>query len=82
MARYLNTDEYQSMNFHAQLLEQSDLRNKILSDSFIGGHQGLEVSRWKTPYLYNQTGFNSESYKRSLIYNRVEAFDPENPLEM
>ena len=80
---FLSTKEYQKHNFHAAILNPGHLKNIILASPPLSGqYDGLEVLRFRTPYMYNQTGFNSESYKGFLIYNRVERFDQNDILNM
>ena len=79
MSVYLSTKEYQSFNFFAAILENCDLKTSILKSSPLSGQtEGLEIVRYKTPYLYNQGGYNSDSYKGFLIYNRIDHFDQDH----
>ena len=79
MVSFLSTKEYQAHNFHAAILKPCHLRNVILdSPPLSGQNDGLEIIRFKTPYLYNQTGFNNEAYKGFLIYNQIERFDQDD----
>lgn len=83
VATFLGTREFQKHNFHAAILNPSHVKNIILNTPPLTGQtDGLEILRFRTPFLYNQQGFNSESYKGFLIYNRVERFDQENLLNM
>ena len=83
MCSFLSTIDCQENNFHAQILESCFLKQSILSTEPLDGqYDGLEILRFKTPYLHNQTGFNNEAYKGFLIYNRIERFDQERPHEM
>ena len=76
MSSFLSSPEYQNSNFHASILDNCSLKKSILNfPPLTGQFHGLEIVRFKTPYLYNQTGFNNESYKGFLIYNRVKWFD-------
>ena len=79
MAVYLSTKEYQSFNFHAAILENCHLKYSILKSAPLSGQtDGLEIVRFKTPYFYNQAGYNSDAYKGFIIYNRVARFDQEH----
>ena len=79
MSVYLSTKEYQSFNFFAATLENCHLQTSILKSSPLSGQtDGLEIIRYKTPYLYNQGGYNSDSYKGFLIYNRIDHFDQDH----
>ena len=72
MSVYLSTKEYQSFNFFAAILENCDLKTSILKSSPLSGQtDGLEIIRYKTPYLYNQGGYNSDSYKGFLILYKL-----------
>ena len=83
MASFLNTDDYQVKNFHVAILESCDLKSNILSSSPLSGqYYGLEILRFKTPYLHNQTGFNNEAFKGFLVYNKIEYFDQNNVNDM
>ena len=79
MAVYLRTKEYQSFNFFAAILENCHLKKSILRSPPLSGQtDGLEVIRFKTPFLYNQAGYNSEAYKGFIIYNRIARFDQDH----
>lgn len=79
MSVYLSTKEYQSFNFFSAILENCHLKTSILKSSPLSGQtDGLEIIRFKTPYLYNQGGYNSDSYKGFLIYNRIDRFDQDH----
>ena len=79
MVSFLSTNEYQTHNFHTAILKPCHLRNVILNiPPWSGQNDGLEIIRFKTPYLYNQTGFNNEAYKGFLIFNQIERFDQDD----
>ena len=83
MTSYLNTEQYVIKNFDAAILESCSLKSDILySPPLSGQYYGLEILRFKTPFLHNQSGFNNEAFKGFLIYNRVEFFDENNITEM
>ena len=83
MCSFLSTNDYQNNNFHTQILESCSLKSSILStEPLTGQYYGLEVIRFRTPYLYNQTGFNNEAYKGFLVYNQIEPFEQERISEM
>ena len=83
MCSFWSTNHYQNNNFLTQILESFSLKSSILSTKpLTGQYYGLEVIRFRTPYLYNQTGFNNEAYKGFLVYNRIEWFEQERISEM
>ena len=63
MVHFLSIKEYQAQNFHTAILKPCRLRNLILnSPQSLGQNDELDIIRFKTPYLYHQTGFSNEAY--------------------
>ena len=53
MSVYLSTNEYQFFNFFCAMLVNCHLKTSILKSSPLSGQtDGLEIIRFKTPYLY------------------------------
>lgn len=68
---FLNTTEFTEKNFDCQLLDDySDLWSDIAGSYLMDG-ETYDCVRFKCPFNYQQTGFNSMSYRGFILYSKV-----------
>ena len=79
---YLNSREFVTHNFYAQILDRdSELWSSITGSYFIYGWK-YDYIRFKVPELYSQVGFNAETYRGFIVYAKVAEWDETRPEDL
>ena len=80
---FLNTTEFINNNFECQLLDEyTDLWSDLAGSDLLNGEH-YDCIRFKVPYNYSQSGFNSSSYRGFILYSKVYRWnEQENDLEL